>query len=236
MLRFVICDDEQVQIEYLSDLLGKWAAERGALVDILSYASAESFLFAYEDIQPVDLLLLDIQMGKMDGMALARHLRSGNDNVPIVFITGYQDFMADGYDVSALHYLLKPVDAARLFAVLDKAVSNIGKEEEGLLVKTGEAVHKVAFKDIVYVEAFAHYVKIKTTAQDYETRANIGDIAAQIGEGFIRCHRSYIVGLRHVSHITKTDVVLDDGESIPLSRRLYKDVNRAFIRHHRGSV
>ena len=62
--------------------------------------------------------------------------------------------------------------------------------------------------------------------------AEISDMEAQLGDGFVRCHRSYIVGLRHVNRITKTDVVLDGGEAIPLSRRMYNEVNQAFIAYH----
>jgi len=175
-------------------------------------------------------------MGDMDGMSLARHLRQSNDALHIIFITGYQDFMADGYDVYALHYLMKPVSEARLFAVLDKAAASIDMPDEELLIQTAEAAVKVARKDIIYIEAFAHYVQIHTKANMFETRVNVGDIAEILGEHFVRCHRSYVAGLRHVSHITKTDIVLDSGISIPLSRRLHKEVNQAFIKYHMGKV
>ena len=236
MLHFAICDDEAVEIEYLSDLVHTWAANKNIDVNILPFNSAENFLFAYEDIKHLDILLLDIQMGDMDGMSLARHVRKSNDALHIIFITGFQDFMADGYDVSALHYLMKPVSEARLFAVLDKAAASIHIPEDELLIQTSEAAVKVARKDITYIEAFAHYVQINTKTGALETRANIGDIAEALGNGFVRCHRSYIVGLRHISHITKTDIVLDGGTSIPLSRRLHKEVNQAFIKYHSRDV
>ena len=230
MLQIAICDDEQIEIDYLSDIVRNWADAAGTAVSLASFCSAENFLFAYDG--NVDILLLDIQMGDMDGMTLARHLRGANDGIHIVFITGYGDFMADGYDVSALHYLMKPVDEARLFSVLDKAAAGLGKQDESLLVQTQNASVRVAHRDILYIEAFAHYVQINSKNGSFQTRANIGDIARELGHGFVRAHRSYIVGLRHVNYITKTDIVLDGGEKIPLSRRLYKDVNQAFIRFH----
>ena len=234
MLHLAICDDETVEIEYLTDLAHKWAKTNSLTITIATYNSAENFLFAYEDMKNLDILLLDIQMGAMDGMTLARHLRKSNNTTQIIFITGYQDFMADGYDVSALHYLMKPVEPERLFTVLDKAASRINIHEDELMVHTAEAVVKIPHKDIIYIEAFAHYVHIHTRASTQETRANIGDIAQTLGDGFIRCHRSYIVGLRHINHITKTDAVLDNGAKIPLSRRLHKDVSQAFVKYHRG--
>jgi len=234
MLHIAICDDETVEINYLSDLIRTWASSNSLDITLASFNSAESFLFTYEDMAPLDILLLDIQMGAMDGMTLAKHLRKSNDNVHIIFITGYQDFVAEGYDVSALHYLMKPVKPERLFAVLDKAAASANILEDELIVQTAEGVIKVAHKDIIYVEAFAHYIQIHSKAKLLETRANIGDIAQTLGNGFAHCHRSYIVGLRHICHITKTEIILDNGAKIPISRRLHKDISQAFVKYHRG--
>jgi len=231
-MHFAICDDEQDQIDYLTDLVSNWARKGELEISISPFLSAENFLFLYEDLPKVDVLLLDIQMGEMDGLQLARHLRARNQNLHIIFITGYDGFMAEGYDVSALHYLMKPVDTQRLYNVLDKAAAMLDMREESLLVNTGETTTRILHRDIIYIEAFAHYVKIFTVQGEYETRANIGELAMELGAGFVRCHRSYVVGLRYVRKITKTDVILDSGAGIPLSRRLYKEVNQAFIRFH----
>ena len=232
MLHFAMCDDEAVEIEYLTSLVKTWAASKNLDISIATFNSAETFLFAYEDMKDLDILLLDIQMGGMDGMDLARQLRKSNEDAQIIFITGFADFMADGYDVSALHYLMKPVKEERLFAVLDKAAAGVDVQEAELLVQTANGAVKVAHKDILYLEAFAHYIQIYTKTGALETRANLGDIATALGDGFVRCHRSYVVGLRHVNHMTKADVVLDSGTAVPLSRRMGKDVNLAFIKFH----
>jgi Response regulator of the LytR/AlgR family len=233
MINIAICDDESAEISYLSAIVHRWACEREVDVRVRGYDSAESFLFARGDDDGVDILLLDIQMKVMDGVELARKIRSAGDEVQIVFITGFPDFIAEGYDVSALHYLMKPVRDEKLAEVL-KAAARLEKAEETLLVSASETTEKIPLGSIVYIESFAHYIAIRTKTAAVETRANIGDIETKLGDGFVRCHRSYIVGLDHVSRITKTDVILDGGKAIPLSRRLYADVNRAFITHHKG--
>jgi len=105
MLNIVLCDDENAEVDYLTGLVRKWAAMQELCINISDFPSAESFLFAYEDDKAVDILLLDIQMGGMDGVALAKKVRASNKEVQIIFITGYMEYIADGYDVEALHYL-----------------------------------------------------------------------------------------------------------------------------------
>ncbi len=233
-ISITICDDERAQIDYLSALVRKWADVRSHDVRITEFESAEGFLFSYEEDKTADILLLDIQMKGLDGVALARRIRQDNDAVQIVFITGYPDYMAQGYDVSALHYLMKTVKEDKLFEVLDKAVSKLKKEQKLLLVDSADGTIRIPQNDILFVEAFAHSVAIQTKNTVVETRISISEIEKLLDGSFIRCHRSYIVGLRHIGRITKTDVILDDGKAVPLSRRLYNDVNRAFIDYYKG--
>jgi DNA-binding LytR/AlgR family response regulator len=127
---------------------------------------------------------------------------------------------------------MKPVKEDRLFAVLDKAAERLAKSDETLLLHLNEGTVRVRKTDIFYIEAFAHNVRITAKAGVWETRAKISELEEMLGDGFVRCHRSYLVGLRHVNRITKTDVVLENGVALPLSRRLYGDVNRAFITYY----
>lgn len=233
-INITICDDEHTQIEYLNALVSKWAIKRDIVVYISEYMNAESFLFAYEDNKTLDILLLDIQMKNMDGVELARRIRIENEVVQIIFITGYADFISEGYEVSALHYLIKPIKEEKLYEVLDKAVTRLHKVEKTILINTADEIRRINLNEILYIEAFAHSVKIETNNGAVETKIAISEINKMLNYSFIRCHRSYIVGLKHISHITKTDVILDNGLKIPLARRLYKDVNHAFINYYRG--
>ena len=126
-LKAAICDDSAADRGYLSGLVEKWAAGAGHAVSLAAFDSAERFLFAYAEKNDYDLLLLDIEMGAMDGVTMAKRLRAENDSVQIVFITGYGDYIAEGYEVAALNYLMKPVREEKLFAVLDRAAEKIAK-------------------------------------------------------------------------------------------------------------
>lgn len=130
--RAAICDDSAADCKYIRKLISEWAQERNITVNAEEFPSAESFLFRYAENKTFDLLLLDIEMDGMDGVTLAKRIRRENEAVQIIFITGYSDYIAEGYEVAALHYLMKPVNREKLFSVLDRALEK-RRQEEGCL-------------------------------------------------------------------------------------------------------
>ena len=224
MIRIAICDDDITQINALKATLTEWNSH----IIVNEYNSSEQFLFSYPD-SPCDLLLLDIEMGDMNGMELAHKLRNSGDMLPIIFITGYSEFMQDGYDVEALHYLLKPVEKEKLFAVLDRYASRHSADSRVILPIGDESVC-LNVDDIMYLEAFGKKTQL-TLKDGKEIICNCGLSAAaeKLGDGFVSCHRSYVVNIGYIRSISKTDIMLDNGRKIPLSRRLYDRVNKAFI-------
>lgn len=233
-LKIAVCDDEQNQIEYITSIVVSWSGHEGHDCEIRTFASAEAFLFEYEENKVYDILLLDIEMSKMNGIDLAKKVREGNTRVQIVFITGYPDFMSEGFEVAALHYLMKPVKKEKLFSVLDRAVENLGQKEKSLVLETENGTMRVNFSNIIMAEAQGHDTLLMLTTGKETAKIGINELEKQLGDSFVRSHRSYLVGLRHVTRITKTDVILDNGDLIPLSRRMYMDVNTKFIGFYKG--
>lgn len=234
MLNIAVCDDESIEIEYLTSLTNQWATMTETAVKISDFSSAEAFLFKYEEDKSFDILLLDIQMKAMDGVELAEKIRENNDGVQIVFITGFTDYFSRGYDVSALHYLIKPVKKEKFFEVLSKAYDNCNKKEAYILVNVDDENLRINLKDLFYIEAFGHSSTLHCKNNEYTVKLSISEIKDLLDDAFVYCHRSYIVNLKHILKMSKTDVFLDDGKSIPISRRMYADVNRSFIKYYRS--
>lgn len=235
-LNIAICDDEQNQIEYIKDIVSAWAETSGHMPIFAEFSSAEAFLFDYAENQNYDILLLDIEMANMNGIDLAKKVREGNNRVQIVFITGYPDFMSEGFEVAALHYLMKPVKKEKLFSVLDRAVIGLAQKEDSLILETDNGIMRVKFSEIMSAEAKGHETLLTLIDKQESVKIGINDLEKQLDDSFVRSHRSYLVGLRHITRITKTDVILDDGTLIPLSRRMYAEVNQKFIDFYRGKM
>lgn len=236
-MRIAVCDDEPVQAKYLSSLVRRWAAGKGADCSVRTYGSAEQLLYAWNGETGFDVLLLDIQMPGESGMELAREIRRCGDPAEIIFITGYSDYIEEGYEVSALHYLMKPVRAEKLFECLDRACERRGKIRRTVLVRCGEETVRLYQDEILYLEAFSHSVKIVASSGSRESEEGIGDLEKKLEAGrFFRPHRSYLVNLGHVREIGKTALTLDEGVELPVSRRRCRGLNEAFLRFYRGAA
>ncbi len=224
MITIAICDDDNSQINALKKMLTEW---NGHIV-INEYNSAEEFLFNYPDV-PCDMLLLDIEMGDMNGMELAKKLRAGGDMLPIIFITGFSEYIGDGYDVEALHYLLKPVDKKKLFRVLDR-YNRSHKTKTRIILPYRDGSVITSSNNVIYLEAFGKKTQVTLKSGEKITCAiGLSAVSEKLGQGFVFCHRSYIVNLGFISSISGNEITMDNGEKIPISRRRYDSINRAFI-------
>lgn len=227
--KIAVCDDSNADRAYIADLTQKWAAGAGHGVQLSTFPSAESFLFQYSEESDYDILLLDIEMGVMDGVSLAKRLRQENETVQILFITGYSDYIAEGYEVAALHYLMKPVKEDKLFTVLDRATERLRKAERVLTLELGGEMVRVPLRQIRFVDVHLNYVTVHAK-EDYTIKKPLGEIAEALDERFYRVGRSAVVNLTCINRVTKTDIHLNDGSTIPLPRGAYEGINRAIIK------
>lgn len=229
-LKIGICDDDAAQREYLEGIVGLWAKKNRHLADMKTYGRAEDFLFDYAEEKDFDILLLDIEMPGGNGVELAKRVRQEGGVVQIIFVTGYYEYFSDGFDVSALHYLLKPVDEGKLAPVLDRAADNLACRQRAVLIDTGEESVKVALADILYAESENVYIVVHTRQGDYRTRMALARFSQLLDETFFKVHRSYVVGLKHIKKITRTGITMANGDLVPISRGLYGEVHAALIR------
>lgn len=231
-MNIAICDDEKSQRDLLQKYVYEWAEKENKKISIFLFESSEQFSFYWSEEKTIDLILLDIQMGKHNGVDLAKKIRETDEDMQIVFITAISEYIAEGYEVEALHYLVKPIDKERLFKCLDRASLKEKCVDSKVLLETKEVMIRVACHDIWYLEAFGHQCMVYTKNDAYEVKESISKIESNAElkkDSFIKCHRSYLVNLKHVSRVEKEAVVMDDGRKVPISRNSYKKVAQSFI-------
>lgn len=242
-MRIAIIEDEQIHKDLLISYINKWAADSKSSnmeIVIKNYENAEQFLFNYDDEVPFDILFVDIQMSGMNGMDMAKKVREKDKAVSLVFTTGIADYIQEGYDVEAMHYLIKPLKEEKVYECLKKAASK-KKTEKYIIVHTEEDILKLNVEAVNYAEARGHRCVVvmdkryKSIENTVEVRESLSEMEMLLKEyDFIKCHRSYICRIGSLYRIEKTDVYFDDGSSIPVSRRMYDNVNKAFIKYFSG--
>ena len=228
--RAAICDDNAADAQFILELLQSWAQSRNVELMTEQFSSAEQFLFRYADEKDFDLLLLDIEMGAMDGVTMAKRVRRDNEAVQIIFITGYSDYIAEGYEVSALHYLMKPVHSDKLFSVLDRALEKQKQNERFLNLEAYGELIRLPFYEIRYLDVHQNYVTVHAKA-DYTVKRTLGNFEKELDDRFCRVGRGMILNLKYIQRVTKTEVRLSDGTVLPLPRGAYEPLNRAIIHH-----
>ncbi|MBE6730205.1 MAG: response regulator transcription factor [Ruminococcaceae bacterium] len=223
-----ITDDIKEDISYTEDILKTWAAETFTDITVEKFTSGESFLFKFSEQKDFDILLLDIEMQGIDGVNLAKEIRKHNGYAEIIFITGYSDYISEGYEVNALHYLLKPVNPNKLFEVLTKAKERLKKNEKRLSVTENGEMYLIPLYEIKYIEVIKNYVTIHAK-RDFTVKKTLSEFENELDERFYRMGRSFIINLKEIEKVTKTEVFLSNGTSLPLPRGQYDNINRAII-------
>lgn len=232
-MHFIICEDHQDEARWLQKKIKEWAVKSGASVSFSVYESAEQFWFSYEEDMEADAVILDVQMPGESGIALAKKLRDRQNPVPILFVTGVNACMAQGYDVGAVHYLLKPVREDKLEECLDRIWRLRLTEEPFVLLQTDGDTVRLLQKDIITVEVFSHQCVYATEGASYTVSESLKEAKERLHEDwFMYAHRSILVNLVHVKSITHTKVCLTGGREVVVSRRMYAGLNQAFIRFY----
>ena len=234
MIKIAICDDEANIRAYLSPLI----QAQDCPCEIVEYASAGDCL---ADTQKIDLLFLDIELAPsgsgLDGMALARKIRErATVTQPvIIFVTGYERYVFDAFDVGAFQYLLKPVNEEKFAQVFARAVEQIAANRENpqkgrvLTLQSANTSKTVPLDSIYYIESSNHRVELHLKDGEFACYAKIGDLELELQDQFFRIHKGYLVNLSYVAGYSKTEVTLTNGERLLLSKYKYQDFVKAYL-------
>ena len=233
MIKIAICDDEANIRAYLSSLI----QAQDCPCEIVEYASAGDCL---ADHRGIDLLFLDIELNATgpDGMALARQIReqSAVTQPVIIFVTGYERYVFDAFDVGAFQYLLKPVDEEKFAQVFARAVEQIEvgrvrpQLSHALTLQSAGTSRTVPLDNIYYIESSNHKVVLCLKDGAFSCYAKIRDLEAELGDQFFRVHKGYLVNLAYVEGYSKTELTLTNGEKLLISKYKYQDFVKAYLR------
>lgn len=219
MLRIGVCDDEEMSRQTLHGVLERLLDKEDIACTVFEFSSGEGVTgWLQKHPGELDILFLDIEMGGMSGMETAAQIRKENSALIIVFVTGYADYVFDGYTVGAMGYLTKPVDAVKLKEVVVRALGNLQKHSpENYAFSNPEGMYRISKKDILYFQSDRRQVILVTQKRKYAFYAKLDDVQTEVGSGFVRVHQRYLVRAGAVSGVEGNTVFVGE-EALPISR------------------
>lgn len=224
MLHIAICDDEQSFVCHLEELLHRYAGESGEEIKITKYYDGSELTDNYD--MTIDLIFLDIQMNRMNGLKAAERIRQIDTRVSIIFLTTLTQYGLEGYQYQAVNYIMKPMKYVRLKAEMDKWRKRYSREgEPSIVVVNDTGKYKILLKELSHIETFNRNLMIHTKQQNIICYKSMKEMEQELKDkGFIRCHTSYIVNLYYVKGVKKLEMELTNGEWIPISQPKRKEV------------
>lgn len=232
MIKIGICDDEEETRKYLLALI----KEQNYPCEIVEYVCAGEFLL---DDRDVELLFLDIEFPSdcINGMEMAREYRERSGIRPvIIFVTGYDQYVFEAFDVGAFHYLLKPLDEEKFARVFARAVEQINTQKElpqaprALTLQFANTCKMVPLRNICYIESSDHKVILHLRDGELAYYAKLRDLEEELQEQFYRVHKGYLVNLAHVESYTRTELTLANGVQLLISKYRYQEFVKAYLR------
>lgn len=225
------CDDSAEDLAALSALLERWQKERQTPLRFRTFHSASTLLDSAER-EPFTLYLLDIMMPGISGMSAAKELRALRSDADIVFLTSSPGFAYESYSVHAMDYLLKPVVAPALFAILDRLAQREQRPQEGLTLKSGAALLRVPFRQLAFVEVTGRRLHFNLAdGSTYDITGTLSEYEPLLLNRieFVRPHRSYIVNLYQIAALSPKEIQTFSGNRLPVSRLLYPQLQKDYL-------
>ena len=233
-----ICEDEPAVLDYLHRQLKQELTSDGNDYHFDCFTQGNDLLQKIEQGSNYQLFFLDIEMPGINGIEVCRRIRSRNENSLVIFISNKEEMVFQTFEVQPFRFIRKNHFHEELPALVQGIQKALARKKGIMLTLEEEhsnAVYSINMNDILYIEVVGKYCEITTPEQTLTIRYKLSDLAEQLaGYGFLQPHRSYLVNCRSIFSIENTELVLDNGMRIPLSRKRVKEIKEQFMNFMRS--
>lgn len=234
MIHIAICDDSKQEWQILAALFKQYQELHATPLQIHIFQNGFSLLDAIDQGKRFDITILDILMPGENGIEIARNIRASGTDTEIIFLTSSPEYAVDSYEVKAQNYLLKPVTEEKFFASIDAILAELDEKDTAsfIIYTTEKQYSRIRISSLVYGEVTHRTITLhladQTTTSAVMTFTEFQDILKAYPD-FIYPHRSYAVNMNYIQYVTKSDIILTDGQKIPLSRNNYTKISEQFL-------
>ena len=238
MIQIAICDDMPVHISHILILIENYKKKRpGIKLKTNSFNCGAKLLESLNDGKYFDIYMLDILMPDLDGIKLAQQIRSLDIDLPVIFLTQSENYALDAFGVSAVQYLLKPVDTHALYSILDKIIAtqsqNLG--DNFLTVTCPGRMVSLAYSSITVIEysgrSLHYYLNTGEIIESKTIRTSFGVAVSDLltDKRFFSVHQSFVINLWYVREVRSRSILMSNGMDIPVPKLKYTAVKKAYL-------
>ena len=234
MIHIAICDDSKQERQILAALFKRYQELHATPLQIHIFQNGFSILDAIDQGKRFDITILDILMPGENGIEIARNIRASGTDTEIIFLTSSPEYAVDSYEVKAQNYLLKPVTEEKFFASIDSILAELDEKDTAsfIIYTTEKQYSRIRVSSLVYGEVTHRTITLhladQTMISAVMTFTEFQDILKAYPD-FTYPHRSYAVNMNYIQYVTKSDIILTDGQKIPLSRNNYTKISEQFL-------
>lgn len=217
-----ICEDEPLIAQKLEHIIHQTFPS----LKTQCVSSGEALLTS----EKANIYLLDIRLTDANGVELAKQIRAEQTHAQIIFITAYEQYVFDTFDVEPLHYLVKPIDEQKLISVVQRAIVKCEQapQQQTVTIQVGQEAVVLNIADLYFAEVQGRNITIHLADQILTYSGRISHLEQQLQGAFFRSHRSYIVHFKHISRYDQTTITFTNGKIAYIARNRYRPFLQAF--------
>lgn len=237
MIKVGICDDEQRFLSQMEQTIEAIAQKYHYEVQVEVYSDGKELLEDFEKGIGLDLVFLDIEMEKVDGIETARKIRERDYHLLIVYVSSYEEYLMQLFEVEPFRFLKKPLQKEQLEEVFIKAQRRIEEKKKSYYrFQIGKTMMQVLQKDILYFESAGRKVMIHTMEKQYEYYDKLDKVEEKLENArFLRIHKAYLVNVDNIEAFQYERVALMDGTVLNISEKNRSRVRNEFWEYYKGA-
>ena len=231
MINVAICDDDISVAGRIERMLQNIAKRNFIDIDTEVFWNGKQLVELVEDRTYFDIIFLDIEIGKEDGITVARRIRRTDRKTLIVYVTSHENYMKESFSVRPFQFLVKPVSESQMEICFKEAYEEINSEDSYFRYSYQRVSHKIPICDILFFESSRRKIRIITEKGEFELYGKLNDIEKSLKKSkvaFLRVHQSFLVNYKHVDELGYDFVVLDNGKQISISEDRRKNISQEY--------
>ncbi|MCD7855087.1 MAG: LytTR family DNA-binding domain-containing protein [Clostridiales bacterium] len=229
MIKIAVCDDENTVCAEIKSFILKYAEEESLSLSADTFNSGAELIERLKAGEEYALIFLDIEINEEKGSDLGNFIRNElkNRTLEIVYISYYKDYAMSLFESRPLDFIIKPVTYEKISRIMEKFIDLAGSDNKIFNVIDGKLIQRVLMKDIIYFERSGFNTSVVMTEGKLLSRSRFDSIKPQLP--FVRVHKSFIVNLKYVSEYKYSEMIMTNGDFVPVSRSYRPEIRKIYI-------